>query len=398
MRVTGPRRKEDNVLRKYAASKTYILLTLIVLGSVAGIGYSVIKLDRENHLASIRHDLEQALYEATDQIQLRFFEAVLVAKNIENMLTVSETVQEQKIARVVEDLQRHNPGVVAVALAPGLQVTHSFPQNSNQRTIGLKYWQVPEQMAAVANAYRRQSPVVDGPVPLVQGGSGYILRYPVFLQRPDLNVGQFWGVISIVVKADGLFNAQRSDFSSPDKYEFTLREIDMSDISAADTRRETEILGETSVVTEFTMLGSAWQASARPAGGWPAYSPQSRYLLGTALVLAIVLIGVLWVVRILAAKTENARALLAEAIGCIDEGFVAFDDKERLMLVNQKYLDYHSEIAEFVVPGMTMTALLKSLEHAPPPVCPYRKRGRVDCRTFAKFPQSGRVVPSGGAR
>ncbi len=348
--------------RDYVAAKAFILLTSVVLGSVVGIGYSVITLDRDNHLASVRHDLEQGLYAATDQIQLRFFEAVLVAKHIESILMVSKDVNENQIARVVEDLRSHNPGVLAVALAPGLEVTHSFPTTGSRKTLGLKYWQVPEQMASIAQAYRRQSPVVDGPVPLVQGGTGYILRYPVFLSDPDLSTKSFWGVISIVVSADGLLSAQRHDFSDTETYRFSLREIPTTGLSAPNWQGNPELFDNKPVITEFTMLGSTWQAAALLKDGWPSYSPQSPYLLGFVLFLGSVLLGVLWLIRNLAAKNENARALLAEAIGCIDEGFIAFDDRERLMLVNQKYLEYHPEIAPLIAPGVTMTELLTRWE------------------------------------
>ncbi|MCX8226112.1 MAG: ATP-binding protein [Sulfitobacter sp.] len=335
------------------------MLAVLVLGSVAGIGYSIIKLDRDNHLSTVKRDVEQGLYAATEQIQLRFFEAILVGKNIENILTNSGGIVETQIARVVSEFQRHNPAVIAVALAPGLEVTHSFPQTDNRKSIGMKYWQVPGQMASVAQAYRSQSAVVDGPVSLVQGGVGYILRYPVFLPSADLNFTQFWGIISIVFKADSLLNADRHDFGDEEKYVFSLNELHSSGISATSAATMDVAPRFQAVITEFSMLDSKWQATARPVGGWPTYSPESRYLVGFALFSALVLLVVLRAYRRLAIKKENAHALLAEAVGCINEGFIAFDDKERLMIVNQKYLDYHVEIADRIVPGVTMRELLR---------------------------------------
>nr|WP_261368392.1 ATP-binding protein [Pseudosulfitobacter koreense] len=370
------------------ASKAYVLLTSIVLGSVGGIGYSVIALDRDNHLAAVRHDLEQGLHAATDQIQLRFFEAVLVAKHIESILMVSQEFNETQIERVVADLRNHNPGVLAVALAPGLEVTHSFPTTGNRKTLGLKYWQVPEQMASVAQAYRRQSPVVDGPVPLVQGGTGYIMRYPVFLSDPDRTTKSFWGVISIVVAADGLLSAQRHDFSDTDKYMFSLKEVSTV-TTPASPQADDELFDHKPVITEFNMLGSRWQAAALPKNGWSAYSPQSPYLLGFVLFLGAILLGVLWLVRSLATKKENARALLAEAIGCIDEGFIAFDDRERLMLVNQKYLDYHPEIAPLIAPGVTMTELLTQWEKRNPDASTVRDRSTWIAERLERFRNPG---------
>lgn len=348
-----------NNFRDYISSKAFILVAAVVMLSVSGIGYSIIKMDHDSHLSSVKRDVEQGLYAATEQIQLRFFETVLVAKNVESILSMSGGIVETHISRVVEEFQRHNPAIIAVALAPGLEITHSFPQTQNRKSIGLKYWQVPAQMTSVAKAYRTQSSVVSGPVALVQGGTGYILRYPVFLQSPALKSDKFWGIISIVINADGLLNANQHDFGNAEKYVFELNELRtppevLSSLDVAKTPMRFQ-----PVVTEFSVLGSKWRATAIPANGWPAYSPESRYLVGSAFFSALVLLVVLLAYRKLAVKKENAHSLLAEAVGCINEGFIAFDDKERLMIVNQKYLDYHTDIADHVVTGMTMESLVR---------------------------------------
>ena len=125
------------------AARAYVLISVTVFASVVGIGYALIKLDRDNHLSAVRLEVEQALHTATDQIRLRFFEAELVGSKIESALSVADGIPEKKIERIVEDLRSHIPGVLAVALAPGLEITHSFPQSGSRSTIGLKYWEVP---------------------------------------------------------------------------------------------------------------------------------------------------------------------------------------------------------------------------------------------------------------
>tara|TARA_R110002126_G_scaffold68704_1_gene173962 strand:- start:129563 stop:131656 length:2094 start_codon:yes stop_codon:yes gene_type:complete len=356
-------------IRNYLSSKSFLLMAVIVIGGVSGIGYTIIKLDRDNHLATVKRDVENGLYATAEQVQLRFFETVLIAKKIENILSTSGGVVDAKIVRAVEEFQKEAPAIVAVALAPGLQVTHSFPQGDDKTAIGLKYWQVPEQMASVARAYRGQSAVVDGPVSLLGGKAGYILRYPVFLPRSDRDLDRFWGIISIVVEADSLLSAERHDFGDASKYLFELKEIPASGLPAASAGNGDISWRFEPVVVEFSMLGNRWQAKARPTDGWPSYSPQSSYLVGFSLFSAMVLLVVLLAYRRLAVKKDNAHALLSEAVGCISEGFIAFDDKERLMIVNEKYLDYHSDIADLVVPGMKMDELARiAAAHQPTPL------------------------------
>jgi signal transduction histidine kinase/sensor domain CHASE-containing protein len=347
-----------NKFTGYLASKVFVVLTIVLLASIGGIAFSIVKLDRDNHLAALRLEVEQALHSVADQIQLRFFEAVLVAKNIENTLAVAGEINERQIARTVSDLQRHNPDVIAVALAPNLSITHSFPQTDNRETIGVKYWQLPAQMASVAQAYRTRAPVVDDRVNLVQGGTGYIMHYPVFLPNAELNTDQFWGVISVVMDQEGLLQAPQHDFSDPEQYSFELHPLKASGLVEALPDHRLSTLKDKPVVTTFNVLGTTWEAAVRPAAGWPAYSPQSRNLVGFALISAIFLLGVLLAFRRLALNQTNAHALLAEAIDAIDEGFIAFDDKERVMVVNQKYRDYHPQIADLIVPGATMGELV----------------------------------------
>lgn len=357
--LRGEEARLINKLRETLARGAYVLYIVIICVSVLGIGYSIIRMDREKHLSQVKHEVEQALFQASDQIRMRFFEAVLVASNIQNLLGPEGEIPANRVARVVKDLQKHIPGVIAVGLAPGLEITHSFPETASKSAVGLKYWQVPEQLASVAKSYRRRSPVADGPVPLIQGGQGYILRYPVFLQRPDSEGEYFWGMISIVVQADGLLTAQQHDFGDPGKYEFSLREYDAASMVEPARPQNFTRPDHAPVVTEFTMMGNTWRAAARPVGGWPAYSPQSPYLLGFGTLSALLLVGGFLALRHLAIKKENAHTLLSEAIDCINEGFLAFDERERLVIVNQKYIDYHKALEEHIVPGQKMETLLR---------------------------------------
>jgi sensor domain CHASE-containing protein len=54
----------------------------------------------------------------------------------------------------------------------------------NQAALGLKLLQQPKQRDAVARAIESRNTVVAGPVELVQGGTAFISRTPIFLPFP----------------------------------------------------------------------------------------------------------------------------------------------------------------------------------------------------------------------
>ena len=91
-----------NTFREFASAKAYIMLNLAVLCCVAGISYSVFKLDHEHHLDTLKQDAQQALYEVTSQVQNQFQETVLVTKNIENILLSGEAFKDKKIRLLVK--------------------------------------------------------------------------------------------------------------------------------------------------------------------------------------------------------------------------------------------------------------------------------------------------------
>jgi len=346
-----------NTFRDYARSKAYLVVNVIVLCCVAGITYSIIKLDHDHHIASLRQDARQALHEVTNEVQHQFQETVLVTKNIENILLSEESFKDKKIELLVNDLLEQNPGIIAYALAPGLKITRSFPEVADSKVVGLEYKNIPAQLSGVANAYRRQSPTIEGPLTLVQGGEGYLMHYPVFERPQGLGAPRFWGVISIVFDSKTLFGVQQSNPHLAEEYTFGLNDLPSgSPVATSDDTTP----GESPIVrSRFELHGKTWEATARLTNGLPPYSPQSPYLVAFALFATIALLAGLWAFRRVTLKKQEAHTLLTEAINTIQEGFIAFDEKERLVSVNKKFLEYHPMIAEWLVPGVTMEELLR---------------------------------------
>ncbi len=349
-------------------SKVFLIMAALVAITFPLIGITTMNRSNAIYLASERNQLEKYLYQATNQIRLSFFEAELVAGKIEGLLTASGEAPDLLIQRDVEALLASNPNVLAVALAPDLIVNRTFPLSANQGTVGLKYWEVHRQMPGIARAYRQGSPVVVGPMPLVQGGIGYILRYPVFLPQDGLSAERFWGIISVVIKADGLINNNTATFDQGEELVFTLHEIRpramSSDIEIDDHWQRPEV----PISVEFPMAGAKWRASASPIGGWPKTSPQGYVILITSVLLAIGAAASLLIVHRISEKHAKQHALLQESVSCMNEGFVAFDQNNCLVMANQKFREYYPNIVDKLVPGVPFETLVRAgvqLSHFP---------------------------------
>ena len=94
----------------------------------------------------------------------------------------------------------HNVGILK-----DTTIMWNYPYEDNLDTIGVDLAKNEAQMAEVKIVKETLKPIFQGPVDLIQGGTGFILRYPIL---DDDN--RYWGQASIVLKAEAFIDAIKS--------------------------------------------------------------------------------------------------------------------------------------------------------------------------------------------
>ena len=151
-----------------------------------------------------------------------------------------------------------------IAAAPDLVVTMVYPPG-NEKVLGLDYSKNPVQREAALRARDLGELVFAGPVNLIQGGQGFIGRFPVFV---DEGAGRqrFWGLVSAVVDLDSLYR---------DSGIFAAHDLDLA-ITGRDAMGgrgerfygDAEIVADDPVLADVMLPFGSWQVAARPKGGW----------------------------------------------------------------------------------------------------------------------------------
>jgi diguanylate cyclase (GGDEF)-like protein/PAS domain S-box-containing protein len=112
-----------------------------------------------------------------------------------------------------------------------------------------------------------------GPVALIQGGYGFIQRYPVFVKDANQSEERYWGVISIVADVNKVLEAGGVK---------TASELNLSIVSDNGTTvfGDKNTGGDLPVTLNMDIPGGAWELRAAPKDGWPSTSLfSSNYLL-----------------------------------------------------------------------------------------------------------------------
>ena len=203
-----------------------------------------------------------------------------------------------------EDSQLRN-----VAAAPDLVVRLMYPLAGNEKAIGLDYRENAAQRDGALRARDTGELVLAGPVDLVQGGRGFVGRFPVFIGGSDGEPRRFWGIVSAVVDARRLYI--ESGLSTPELgLDIAISGRDGSGPLGGQFFGPESVLADNPVTADVILPAGVWQIAAVPKGGWVLTPPDAWQLwLAFALLAAIVTVPILVAGRLLEERQHNVRAL-----------------------------------------------------------------------------------------
>ena len=214
--------------------------------------------------------------------------------------------------RLADDLLRHRNHIRNIGLAPGNILSFVHPLEGNEKAIGLNFAANKEQWPAVKRAIDNRMTVVAGPVQLVQGGSAFISRTPIYVAAsdPGQNSDHYWGLASIVIDKEKLF--QSAGFHDPDLgIKIAIRGMDGLGEKGGFIDGDQRIFGDNPVLQDVHLPEGSWQLAAVPRAGWATPSPYLGWLRGTGLLLSL-LTG--WGFFSWLTKQRQSRRKIGEAL------------------------------------------------------------------------------------
>lgn len=227
-------------------------------------------------VALLRVDLEGAV---NGPIQL--------VRGLIAVIATEPDMDQARFAELAGRLIRTEPLLRNIAAAPDMVIRMIHPLEGNEQAMGLDYNLVPEQRDAALRARDIRDLVLAGPVDLVQGGQGFIGRFPVFLRDGD-GVSVFWGLVSAVMDLDVLYAEAGLNDDLPFSVSLTGR--DSTGASGLPFFGPDIAPEDDPVVTSVQLPTGSWQIEALPHGGWQTDHPRiwtirAFLLLGAGLVL-----------------------------------------------------------------------------------------------------------------
>ena len=231
-----------------------------------------------------------------------------LARGLVATLATEPDMSQERFAAIGKELFTQHSQLKDVAGAPDLKVSLLYPVAGNEKLLGMDYNNLPAQKTAIFRARDNHELLLAGPVDLVQGGKGFVGRFPVFV--PDNHGGQtFWGVVSAVVDAQKLYHD--SGLLDPELgLDVTLRGVDGAGPSGPIFFGDPAVLADNPATADVALPTGSWQILARPTGGWSAALPDpSAFRLTLLAALALVLVPLFIARHLFDERQRNMHAL-----------------------------------------------------------------------------------------
>jgi diguanylate cyclase (GGDEF)-like protein len=231
-----------------------------------------------------------------------------LVRGLVGTLATEPDMSEARFSELAAQLFDDSTQLRDIAGAPDLKVTLLYPVKGNEKLMGMDYNKLDAQRTAIFTARDRHDLILAGPVNLVQGGTGFVGRFPVFV--PNWSGGErFWGVVSAVVDADLLY-AYSGIFDPDLGLDVALRGPDGSGAAGAVFYGDASVVGDSPVSSDVTLPNGSWQILGRPTGGWAAALPDpTPFRLGLLLAVALVLIPLFIARHLINERARNIRTL-----------------------------------------------------------------------------------------
>jgi sensor domain CHASE-containing protein/nitrogen-specific signal transduction histidine kinase len=271
----------SNLLRKTNISALLALLVVIV-GWVAAEHQA-----RKNHIEDQRAEIASQVALLRGNLEGAVNGPIQLVRGLIAVIATEPEMNQARFEALASRIISNEPLLRNIAAAPDMIIQLMYPLEGNEQAVGLNYNLIPEQREAALRARDLGDLVLAGPVDLVQGGQGFIGRFPVFLTNRN-NSLEFWGLVSAVIDLEVLY--ARAGIQGDLPFSVTLKGRDATGSEGFRFFGPEIISEDLPIVASVKLPTGSWQIEAMPYGGWNSEHPhiwtiRALLLLAAGLVL-----------------------------------------------------------------------------------------------------------------
>jgi signal transduction histidine kinase len=274
-----------------------------VLVLLLGVAFVLDNAATQTHRNDVRQEWQARLNDMNLKLQGAILQNVQTVWGLAANVSVQPDITEAEFQQLAPVIFSLAPQLRNIGLAPDLTIRNIYPLEGNEAALGLDLTSQSLSLEQVKTLTESRKALFSGPINLVQGGQGMAARIPIF----ENESGQFWGVISVILDLNRLYNAVDMASFSENGYLALFK-------TSAPGLEEDPFFGAATtqwqdpITTELNLPGITWTLFAQPSDGWPSH-PESPVLVRSVLGLMVLLLfaGAFWLTSLLLRDHQMQR-------------------------------------------------------------------------------------------
>ena len=232
---------------------------------------------------------------------------IQLVRGLVSVISTEPDMNQARDSALVSNLFEEQSQLRSIAAAPDFVISMTYPLEGNEAAIGLDYRKNAVQREAAMRARDAGRLVLAGPVDLVQGGRGFVGRFPVYTDAPQGR--RFWGLVSAVVDVERLYaDSGLFDAALPIEVSITGK-----DATGSEGIRffGPDLDAQNPVLAVVTLPTGSREIAAVPKGGWAASEGSGWLRVAMVLAGALILLPIVITGRLVGERQEHFRELKA---------------------------------------------------------------------------------------
>ncbi|MBX5090129.1 bifunctional diguanylate cyclase/phosphodiesterase [Rhizobium lentis] len=244
----------------------------------------------ERSLADERSIIAGELATISSRLQTNLNSNVKLLQGLAAGIAVDPAMGQDGFSKLAAQILQPDSQLRSFAAAPDMVVRWVYPEKGNERAIGLDYRKNEKQRAAAMLARNTHNIVLTGPVELVQGGTAFVVRCPIYIN--DGNSQIFWGLLSGIIDTPRLYT---DSGLGPTDLEIAISTVPEPNSSKQVFLGSLETFQKKPVVAYIDMTYGRWTLAARPKSGWGQNNGIGTFEFYASLLAFCVVAPIVWV-------------------------------------------------------------------------------------------------------
>ena len=259
-----------------AAFSGGLLLSLTILAVTAVVDEFATSAYEADVQARVANKADRLARNLSDLVARETASVDALAAFVENRIDDGDHLGEE-FPLFADALMELSQTIKSLQIAPDGVLEHVYPIDGNEEALGLDLMADEDRRALLEPTIETGETVIQGPVELVQGGVGLIVRRPIY--RDDA----YWGFSAAVLDWPAV--SELSGLGS-------ARNVDLAGVRLAGTDQviagSPEAFDGDPIRRKLSVGGTdtEWVLALRPAGGWPVRSTETPFIWAAGVFLA----------------------------------------------------------------------------------------------------------------